>query len=211
MLRSLAVALCSIVISSSAFAQVFYQPVKYQYDAGGPGDAKYYYGGTNPLVHRLASSDGYGGRCTFHGYAGNLHRFDGGNSFGQPSPLYDRDAVYTDCVPFQDASRFGYTAADARNEAYANSARYFRKADILAGAVLQPDGTWSVPADSSGAVYVLPPTPVYRGTTAPAATLPAGALRRGQVIIIPKRMLDRPLKDFVDQKPAKVAAVSVEQ
>src|SRR5439155_904761 len=191
MLRSLAVALCSIVISSSAFAQVFYQPVKYQYDAGGPGDAKYYYGGTNPLVHRLASSDGYGGRCTFHGYAGNLHRFDGGNSFGQPSPLYDRDAVYTDCVPFQDASRFGYTPADARNEAYANSARYFRKADILAGAVLQPDGTWSVPADSSGAVYLLPPTPANRSAE--------DMLRQ---MLQPQGQAAQPLKPIPDLPPA---------
>jgi hypothetical protein len=210
MLRNVAVALCSLVLSSSAFAQVYYEPVKSQYDTGGLGDAtKYYYGGNNPLVHQWASTAalsgyGYSDRCPFRGYARNLHRFDGGNSFGQPSPLYDRTPVYTDCIPYQDASRFGYTAADAHNEAYCNAASYFRKADILSAAVLQPDGTWSVPANATG-VYVLPAAPLYRGaTTSPAMTMPA---RRGQILIIPKRLLDRPVKDFVD-KPLKVAAVS---
>jgi hypothetical protein len=207
MLRSVAVALCSIVISSSAFAQVFYEPVKSQYDSGS-GDAKYYYGGTNPLVHQWATTPalsgyGYSDRCPFRGYATNLHRFDGGNSFGQPSPLYDRDAVYTDCIGYQDASRFGYTPADAHNEAYANTPRYFRKADILSAAQLLPDGTWSVPASASGYYLLRVNPPPYRPTTSPAVTMPA---QRGQILIIPKRLLDRPVKDFVEKKPLKTAS-----
>ena len=96
MLRSVAIALCSLVLSSSAFAQVFYEPVKSQYDTGGVGDAtQYYYGGNNPLVHQWArtpalSGYGYSDRCPFRGYATNLHNFDGGNSFGQPSPSRTR-------------------------------------------------------------------------------------------------------------------------
>src|SRR6476620_4735606 len=121
MLRNVAVALCSLVLSSSAFAQIMYEPIKSQYSVGS-GDATYYYGGTDPRVHQWANTPsltgyGYTDRCPFRGYATNLHRFDGGNSFGQPSPLYDRTPVFTDCIPFQDASRFGYTAADAHNEA----------------------------------------------------------------------------------------------
>ena len=41
---------------------------------------------------------------------------------------------------------FGYTPADARNEAYSNTPTYFRKADLLANAVVTPDGTRVVPA-----------------------------------------------------------------
>jgi hypothetical protein len=207
MLRSVAVALCSVVICSSAFAQVFYEPVKSQYDAGN-GDAKYYYGGNNPGVHQWATTPalsgyGYTDRCPFRGYATNLHRFDGGNSFGQPSPLYDRTPVYSDCIGYQDASHFGYTSADAHNEAYANAPRYFRKADILSAAQLLPDGTWSVPANASGyQILRVSPPPMYRATTAPV-TVPSS---RGQILIIPKRLLDRPVKDFVDGKPLKVAA-----
>src|SRR4051794_19130433 len=104
MIRSLAVLLCSVVLSSSAFAQVMYQPVQYQFDTG-HGDGKYLYGGTNPLVHSIAR------RCVPYGYATNLHRFDGGNSFGQPAPFYDRTAVYSDCTGIQNAAWFGFNEA----------------------------------------------------------------------------------------------------
>jgi hypothetical protein len=188
MLRCVAVALCSVLLSSSAFAQVFYAPVQYQH-ALGYGDAKYYYGGSNPLVRRFA---------TMHvGYGTTLHNFDGGNTFDQPSPMFYRSEVYTDFIPFQNAANFGYTPADARNEAYANAPRYFRKADLLAGAVRQPDGSLVVPADAGG---VNAPAPMYS-----ASTMRSAGAGKGQIIIIPKSMLDRPVKDF-DKKPAKVAA-----
>src|SRR5438552_803212 len=133
MMRSLAFVVCSVVLSSSAFAQIFYQPVRYQFDTG-RGDEKYLYGGTNPMVHAVAR------HCASYGYATNLHRFDGGNSFGQPSPMYDRTAIYSDCAGTQNAAYFGFNEADARNEAYANAARYFRKADLMASAVPAGDG-----------------------------------------------------------------------
>src|SRR4051812_10615916 len=113
MLRALCV-LVVVSISSAAFGQIIYLPVQSQFRTG-TGDATYYYGGTDARVHAMAR---YG--CAPYGYANNLHRFDGGNSFGQPSPMYDRTQVFTDCVGLQDASRFGYTAADAENEARAN-------------------------------------------------------------------------------------------
>ena len=198
MLRSVAVALCSLVLSSSAFAQVMYEPVKSQYTAS--DGSTYYYGGTDPRVHRFADYNG----CPRYGYANNLHRFDGGNSFGQPSPLYDRTPLYTDCIPFQDASRFGYTPADAENEARANAPRYFTKAGILTMAQPQIDGSWVVPASAPG-VYLMPMTPPpYRGTTLPSTMMTPA--KRGQIIIIPKSFLDRPLKDFVEKKPLKVAS-----
>jgi hypothetical protein len=149
-------------------------------------------------VHSVAAYD----RCGFHGYGTNLHNFDGGNSFGQPSPMFYRDPVFTDCVPFRDASRFGYTQADARNEAYANAPTYFRKADLLESAIPTAEGAWVIPANAPN-VYVARPAVTYpvsprMRTTAPTTTKP------GQVIIIPKRLLDKKVKDL-DQKPLKVA------
>jgi len=176
------------LISSPALAQVMYLPVRSQFSAG--GEQHYFYGGNDPRVHAMARYN-----CRPYGYATNLHRFDGGNSFGQTSPLYDRTPVFTDCIPFQDASRFGYTAADAHNEAYANAARYFRKADQLAAAIVTPDGSLVVPP--------APVTPIYSRTMIAPSTMP----KRGQVIIIPKRLLDRPVKDF-EALPKKVASAS---
>jgi len=199
MLRCVAVALCSIVLSSSAFAQVIYEPVRYQYQTASGGN--YYYGGTDPRVHAVA---GYGAACGFHGYAMNLHNFDGGNSFNQPSPMYNMPVVYTDCIPYRNAAYFGYGAADARNEAYANSPTYFRKADLLASAIPTAPGTWVVPASAPNYVPMMQGDSMRYSTTMHSTTSPTGA-RPGQIIIIPKRLMDKKIKDL-DEKPAKVAS-----
>src|SRR5829696_1144518 len=115
MLRHAVVAValgCLGLAASAARAQVVYEPVRDQYQTA-RGDA-YFYGGIDPRVHAVAGSGAYAGRCGFHGYATNLHNFDAGNSFGQPMPMYERTPVFTDCVPFRDARRFGFTPADAR-------------------------------------------------------------------------------------------------
>src|SRR5687768_3513082 len=148
MFRALAAVVVVSVFSSSAFAQVIYQPVRSHY-VGANGQV-YHYGGNDPRVHEIMQYN-----CPPYGYANNLHRFDGGNSFGQPSPLYDRTPVFTDCIPLRDASRFGYTAADAHNEAAANAARYFRKADQLAAGIPTLDGALIVPP-TPAPVYVTP-------------------------------------------------------
>lgn len=190
MFRALVAFSFCALLSSPAFGQVFYQPVQSQFRTG-TGDGYYYYGGTDLRTHIAARS-----ACPQYGYANNLHHFDGGNSFGQPSPMYDRTPVYTDCMPGRDAARFGYTAADAENEARANAARYFRKADELAAAIRLIDGA-----------RIVPPTPVqvYVTPVAAAQSKLPGEASRGQIIIIPKKYLDRPLKDFI-KTPAKVAA-----
>ena len=196
MLRCVAVALCSLVLGSSAMAQVIYEPIRYQYET--PRGEMYYYGGVDPRVHQVAGYD----QCRGYSYGANLHNFDGGNSFNQPSPMYDRAPVFTDCVPFSDASRFGYTPADARNEAYANSPTYFRKADLLASAIPTHTGGWVVPANAPVYVPVLRHKG-HRYTTIRTTTSPV--TRPGQVIIIPKRLMDKKVKD-IDQKPLKVAS-----
>ena len=209
MLRRFAVALSAVFLSAApaAFAQVIYEPVQYQYPVG-YGNQHYYYGGSNPVVHENARVSPQCQPLQF-GYATNLHRFDGGNSFGQPSPLYYRPLVFTDCIGggLTNAANFGWLPVDARNEAVANAPTYFRKVDLLASAVPGSDGVYHVPP-TAPQVYIMNSAgwPAY-STTRPAATLPSATMPgRGNVIIIPKRLLDRPLKDFTDHKPLKVAA-----
>jgi hypothetical protein len=171
MLRSMLFVLIGS-ICAPAMAQVIYLPVQYQFSTG-CGDQHYFYGGVDPRVHATAH------QMLRTYYPNNLHNFDGGNSFGQPSVLHDRPAVFSDDMPFQNVARFGYTEADAHNEAYANAARYYRKSDELAAAIPAPDGS-----------LIVPPTPVYiTPTAAPRASTTQPS--HGQIIIIPKRMLDR--------------------
>lgn len=199
MLRCIAVALCSLVLATSAMAQVMYEPIRYQYET--PRGERYYYGGVDPRVHAVAP---YGGVCRGYSYARNLHNFDGGNTFNQPSPMYDREPVFTDCVPFRDARYFGYTAADARNEAYANSPTYFRKADLLASAIPTHTGGWVVPANAPNYVPAAMRHDAHRYSGVRTTTSPV--TRPGQVIIIPKRLMDKKVKDVGGEKPLKVAS-----
>ena len=204
MLRCLAIALCLTLLASPALAQIMYEPVRYQYQT--PSGQTYYYGGVDGRVHAAAGYLTGDGVCRGYSYGANLHNFDGGNTFNQPSPMYHREPVFTDCVPFRDARRFGYTAADARNEAYANTPTYFRKADLLASAIPTAEGGWVVPASAPN-VYVAPRV-LHRGNGYPATrTTTNPASRPGQVIIIPKRLLDKKVKDL-DQKPLKVASAT---
>jgi hypothetical protein len=192
-MRCVAFLLGALCVTSAAFAQVYYEPVHYQYDTG-RGDEKFCYGGIDPRVLYYAKSD-----CPVYHYGGiNFHRFDGGTSFNQPSPMYTRERVFSDCVRGLDASYFGYTAADARNDAYANAQLYFRKADLINGAIREADGSLTVPA--GGPIYV--PVPV--APVVPDMKVPTTRPTTGQVIIIPKKLLDRPVKDF-DKRPQPVA------
>jgi hypothetical protein len=189
MYRRFAAFLFLLSIASTSFAQVIYEPVRYQH---GSEQNRYLYGGSDPRLHGFASVDA--SRVGYH-YGGiNFHRFDGGNTFNQPSPMYNRDRVYSDYVGRIDASLFGYTVADARNEAYANSPTYFRKADLLANAIVMPDGSRVVP--NVAPIVTVEPVRMY------APVQP----RRGQIIIIPKNLLDKKLKDFEKKTPSVASA-----
>ena len=85
--------------------------------------------------------------------------------------------VYTDAAPYVNASLYGYTDGDVRNEANANVPTYFRKRDLLAAAAVQADGTWLVRADAKPATVV---RVVRRAVPATNPTPKA-------IIIIPKR------------------------
>jgi hypothetical protein len=140
------VALVALVVgavtSSDLSAQVIYEPVQYQYEAGGQ---HYYYGGTNPNIHRWA-----------HTPVGGAGRWGRTNGFAFVSGNIDthrevvdehRVRAFTDAMPYINAHIYGFTATDARNEAYFNVPLYFRKGDLLNAAV-RVNGAYVVPAQA---------------------------------------------------------------
>ena len=182
-LKSLVVAGLAL-LASSASAQIVYEPVQYQYSAGGQ---TYYYGGADPRVHEAARREsGVSSWGRTNGYA-----FHSGNIDTHRAVVTEPTRVYTDQVPYWNARVHGFTADDARNEAYANSYAYFRKADLVRTAVRQADGTWHVPAQPSpqrGSIEIRPVPavrPIVEQKKPSAAPKP--------VLIIPKRLLDKPL------------------
>jgi hypothetical protein len=177
-------ALCALLLmlvgSSAAFAQVIYTPVQYQFFAGGRA---YYYGGTDPSVHAdftaLSSVPGYGRTGGYAFQSGDLDR--------HREVTTERAPVFTDSMPGQDARQFGFTPQNAANEALANSPTYFRKADVVRMARVEADGTWTVPANAtpaSGTIDIRPMRPA-----APAMR----TVEPKPILIIPKRLLDKPL------------------
>jgi len=143
------VALCALfvvacaILASSASAQVIYEPVQYQYEAGGQ---HYYYGGTNPEIHRWAQ--------TPVGGAGRWGRTNGlafvSGDIDRNRAVREENTVraFTDAMPFVNAHVYGFTATDARNEAYFNVPLYFRKGDLLNAAVRVDGGAYVVPAQA---------------------------------------------------------------
>jgi hypothetical protein len=173
MLKSLfAASIAVLSLASAASAQVIYEPVKYQYSMG---DTYLYYGGSNPRVFQEAWShyqlNNQPRSYDWHGHERTTIR----KGLTGRAPY-----VYTDAAPYVNASLYGYTDLDARNEAYSNVPTYFRKRDILAAGVVQADGSLLVRADARPAV----PVRVVRRVIVPATQpLPKA------IIIIPKRPL----------------------
>lgn len=171
----LAALLC---VGFPATAQVLYEPVQYQYRAGG---TFYYYGGANPRVHQNAQSQsweaGWGRTAgwAFHSGDVTVHR----------EVATEPTRIYSDQVAGQNARVFGYTIDDARNAAYNSAPRYFRKADLRALAKVQLDGTWVVSAQATpGQIDIKP----WRGwEQAKKVSEPK------PILIIPRHMLDKPL------------------
>lgn len=161
-----------VVAASSASAQVIYEPVRYQHGE----TMKYYYGGSNPAMHdyadRVACRNGYpSSGC---GTYTSLYM-----TVGQ---IGEHRLVLSDCMPLRNAAVFGYTANDARNEAYCSVPRYFRKSELLEAAVPAGDGTLVVSAHA---------TP--RPATAARDTREAkpAELKPRAILILPKKGLKR--------------------
>src|SRR5438552_11530537 len=178
-----AVAVVLSVAASSASAQVIYEPVRYQY-----GDAlKYYYGGNNPGMFVYA--DGVLCRNGYPSSMCNVYTSLQG-TLGQ---IGEKKLVLTDCMPYRNAAVFGYNANDARNEAYCNVPRYFRKRDLLAAAIPAGAGTLVVPAQAKP----VPPSMARDTRTAAPAELKPRA-----ILILPKKGL----KKDGDAKPVNLVA-----
>ena len=156
------------VVTSSASAQVFYEPVRYQYGES----LKYYYGGNDPAMfgyaERVACRNGYPSSM-LNSYT-SLH-----NTLGQ---IGEKKVVLTDCMPMRNAAVFGYDANDARNEAYANVPRYFRKGDLLNAATVAADGSLVVSAQAK---------PVSMDLARDMRVTKPGELKPRAILILPKK------------------------
>src|SRR5829696_1294856 len=104
-----ALVVCAVT-SSQASAQIIYEPVQYQYEAGGQ---PYYYGGSNPNMHRWA-----------HSPVGGAGRWGRTNGLAFVSGDIDRNRAvrdentlraFTDALPYTNAHVYGFTDTDARN------------------------------------------------------------------------------------------------
>jgi hypothetical protein len=172
MFRSIAAAVMGMMIVSSASliqAQTIYAPVQYQY---GQGEHRYYYGGSDPAVIDLAERQRRVDELSDHRYTSERYN----DAYLHHRLIGQLDRVYSDAVPYLNARVFGYLPVDAANDANANVPLYFRKADLLAAAVAQPDGTRVVPA------HARPVVTVDRSETAAKPT----AVRPRAIIIIPR-------------------------
>lgn len=179
----------SCVGAPAAFGQIVYENVRYQYETS--TGQRYYYGGQAPRVHHRAEvrselADRGFNRYRYGAFSGGDRTF--GDGLFNPQPR-----VYSDLLPYRNAARYGFTADEARNEAYRSAPRYFRKIDLLRAAQLQPDGSFLVPSHPR-MIIIIDRSALRDGngngdaTTRPATT--------GRILIIPKPKLassDKPI------------------
>ncbi len=120
MFKAVFASVAVLALTTAASAQVIYEPIRYQHALG--DDQVLYYGGSNPRVIENA-------RRTYQLYnqprattsrAASRTTIRKGLTGGGPY-------VYSDVAPYMNLSLYGFDAADARNEAYANAPTYFRK------------------------------------------------------------------------------------
>lgn len=201
---SFRVALIAVIVAfaSQSFAQVIYEPVRYSYG----GQNKFYYGGSDARIIRYAE-----GPRDAAGRWGRVHGFDfvSGNIDTHREVNDEPVRVYTDALGYQNARIYGFTATDARNEAYANIPRYFRKADLLRAAV-EVDGVWVVPAQAQpippGVTHVNG-QPMIRLT--PATTRNASLPK--PLFIIPKKALEQQQQKKIDAPKGNHVASATEK
>ena len=171
----LATVITAIALSAaSSRAQIIYEPVQYQY-----GDqSKFYYGGTDEHVFARAAAPSDTGADW-----GRVHGYDfvSGDAWVHREVTDQPVRVYSDALPTQNATLYGFTATDAANVANASVPRYFRKADVIAAARQTP-GLLIVPARA--VLPAAPPAAPGEKTKSPATTQP--------LIILPSTILPGP-------------------
>lgn len=165
---ALVVLVCVVSIARPAAAAIVYEPVQYQYGS----QARYYYGGSDASVHHFANRF--------------IDKRIIRDAEGQLSNLPAR--VFADSLPRLNASLYGLTANDAKNQAYASIPRYFRKVDLVKGSHIDCSGNLIVPATAPqatdcGTIQIKP----WKGYPAVVTPKP--------VLIVPKSQLnlDAPL------------------
>jgi hypothetical protein len=182
------VALFAVVLScaSSSFAQIIYEPVQYQY-----GDQnKFYYGGSDPRIiqHAMGPRDAAGRWGRVNGFdfvSANIHTHREVRS--------EPERTFTDARGYENARIYGFTATDARNEAYANVPTYFRKSDLLNAAIPTGRG-WVVPAQAQ---------PIRTDARGMIIVTPGRPLAPRPMMVIPKKALEKSISDKQSVASAK--------
>ena len=202
MFRSVLSVAVLMVLGSVASAAIVYEPVQYQYRDAGRDRPTFYYGGSNPAVLEA-------GALHQHRYqigANPVRNIGFGVTFVGPLTndllhhglMGCAPVTYTDLLPAgMNAWPLGFTADDARNEAYGNVPLYFRKGDLMESAYRGADGSVVVPAQAPlpGTISI---TPSRMPTTRPATQ---GSPQ--PIMIFPKGLLDRRLNTIT---PGPVAS-----
>lgn len=112
--------IAAIVLSltAAASAQTVYEPVKYQHGRYG----ETFYGGANPNALTVPGAlytpaTAALSQRFYVTASGRYIRFD------TRTPMIPTH-IYSDLAPYTEVSQYGYTVADARNEAYLNAPRF---------------------------------------------------------------------------------------
>jgi hypothetical protein len=186
-MRAMLLSAAILMIASASQAQIIYEPVQYQYSAGG---TTYYYSGCDPRVHEIAAWPTAGAGVNWG--RGNGISFRSGNVHTHREVVTERTRTFTDELPYRNAYVFGYDANDAQNEAYARQPTFFRKRDLVRAALPHPSGRgWVVPACWSE--YPPPGEIVIRSSNGVVRKSPATRQAR-PILIIPKDLLDREMQ-----------------
>lgn len=192
MLRAVAAICLLMLLGSMASAAIIYAPVQYQYRDPAMNAPTFYYGGSDPLVFDQAAArqQRFNTGPSVH-YIGTSYAREGryGYNVTSNAMLNDLPVTYSDVLPSGiNAYPQGVSISDARNAAYANVPLYFRKRDLLASAYRTPDGNVVVPAQSP-----LPGTIEIKPSHAPTTQPATGPAEPSPILIIPKRLLNKPL------------------
>ena len=150
--------------------------MQYQYNVQG---TLYYYGGSDPRIQACASEPITPGQTwgRINGYA-----FASGGISTSRAVENEPIRVFNDFFGCFNAHFWGFTPADAMNDAYASVPRYFVKRDLLNAAVPSVGGGWTVPAQAQ-------PIRIYKSNGTRISDRPASMPR--PLMIIPKDALEK--------------------
>lgn len=131
-MRSLTM-LAVLFFAAAVQGQVMYQPLQVQY---GQTQNSFYYGGTDPHLFAFAQSPRSATYGRIHGAALVAAR--------RVVVQQDQPRVFSDLFPGYEAGTFGYTTADAINDARADVRRYTHKGQLLAESGVRQGGVVTI-------------------------------------------------------------------